>query len=194
MILGDAWFSGKKSKCVEFGHCQAQLEYGEWKLRFLGRAFGVETRQWLSTTMTAPAGTKRQPFYRFLTRSHHKFTALHRRFYVDDKKRVTDYVVKHFSDISLAVWFMDDGSIEYNNGKVKAFKISAGGFSLEDANALKEAIFLKTGIIFKIYLEKKKYPCLKVSDAHNRALFLTVVRQYIHPSMMYKIQTVRPTV
>lgn len=186
-LLGDASFAGKEKKHILFGHCEKQKNYGEWKLYSISKWFSVASKSCLAKGMTSPSG-KRSNFYRFWTRSDHRFTALYKRMYIDGKKTITPEILKHFNEISLAVLFMDDGCKETFEGKIKAFKISIGDFSLNEVNLLADHIRKTFNLECKVYLEHKKYPCIKFTKKENKEKFVKLIKKHIHPSMLYKIQ------
>lgn len=186
-LLGDASFSGKKNKHIMFGHCEKQKEYGEWKLEIISKLYGVGSNSCLAKGMTSPNGN-RQNFYRFWTTTHHKFTSLYNEMVVDGKKEITDKIIKRFSPLSLAILFMDDGCKETCNGKIKAFKISLGGFSEESVRKLANKITMDFGIETKVYLEHGKYPCIKITRNESKERFVNLVIDHIHKSMLYKFQ------
>ncbi|HLD91111.1 MAG TPA: hypothetical protein VI911_08880 [Patescibacteria group bacterium] len=188
-LLGDSSFAGKKNKHILFGHCEKQKDYGKWKLDLISTEYGVGSKMCLAKSMTSPSG-KRQNFYRFWTTVHHKFTSLYYRMIVDGKKRITDYVLKHFNEISLAILFMDDGSKESHKGKLKAFKFSLGGFPKEDVIKLSNLLLEKFNIHSKVYLEHNFYPYIRIGKKEDKERFINLIKDYIHPDMLYKIQVV----
>ena len=101
---------------------------------------------------------------------------------------VTPYILKYFDEVALAILFMDDGCKETFNGKIKTFKISIGGFTLDEVNLLAKHIEKKFDLNTKVYLEQKKYPCIKFTKKENKEKFVKIIRPYLHPSMLYKIQ------
>ena len=186
-LLGDASFSGKVKKHILFGHCEKQKEYGEWKLKLIGKWFNVKTKSCIAKGTTSP-NNFRTKFYRFWTGSDHRFTALFKRMVINNKKNITNYSLKYFTEISLAVLFMDDGRKETYKGKIKTFKFSLGGFSINEVTKLSLHIEQKFNIRTKMYLEHRKYPCLKITGKENKENFVKLIKPYIHPSMLYKIQ------
>ena len=186
-LLGDANFFGKKNKGVMFGHCAKQYEYGQWKLSVISRGFKIGSKECLAKSMTSPSGN-RTAFYKFWTTSSYKITAIHKRMVVNGKKDITEYALKHMGVIGLAILFMDDGCKETNKGKIRAFKISLGGFRKESVDRFALHIKAEYDIDSKVYLEHGQYPCIKFTTQRNRDMFVNLIKPYLHQSMLYKIQ------
>lgn len=186
-LLGDTSFHGKKNKGLLFGHCEHQRGYGEWKLNLISTWFSVSTKSCLAKGMTSPS-KKRTNFYRFWTTSDHRFTALYKRMVINGKKTITPKLLKNFNEISLAVLFMDNGCKETCKGKIKTFKISMGSSSLEEMKLLADHIKSKFNLDSKVYLEHRKYPCIKFTRKENKEKFVNLIKPYMHIDMLYKIQ------
>lgn len=186
-LLGDTSFSGKKNKHILFGHCEKQKNYGVWKLMLIGKLFHVATRHCEAKGMEH-SSYKRTKFYRFWTVCDHRFTALYRRMVPNGKKQITPYVLSHFNEISLAFLFMDDGCKETAKGRIRSYKFSLGSFSLSEVTSLAKLIKDKWDINSTVFLEKKKYPSIKISKNEDRKKFVQLIQPFLHPDMMYKIQ------
>lgn len=78
---------------------------------------------------------------------------------------------------SLAIWYLDDGSLDRNE-----MRISASGRSVEDKKILATRIAELTGV--SLYVTKKGLRCGAKEDTLK---FLTALAPYIHKSMKYKL-------
>jgi hypothetical protein len=102
-LLGDGYLrivSGRKNALFEVNHSYSQKEYVDWKFNMLNSICrsGPKMRH----------GNGGRVAYRFNTRQNNELTGLHRKFYEEGKKVVPKELL--LDPISLAVWFMDDGS------------------------------------------------------------------------------------
>lgn len=103
-----------------------------------------------------------------------------------------ELINKYISPISLAFWLMDDGQLQSNKGKTKKTKVlkfNTQGFKKEDQIKLIGVLKNKFGIEFQLVEENrfnKKYFSLKL-DNKNSLKFIELVKDYIHPTLYYKI-------
>jgi hypothetical protein len=110
-ILGDArleWHG--RGVRLTLNHSVAQKSYLEWK------------RQELASLHPSPLflhAETRYPFWRFVTRIHPLLDELWNKFYVDGTKQVPHDIDRLLvAPKTLAVWFMDDGTIDKRQGSL----------------------------------------------------------------------------
>lgn len=84
------------------------------------------------------------------------------------------------TDISIAVWFMDDGT--RNNC---SYYLHTEGFSMEDVKYLQGLLLEKYNILTSIHMFHEK-PVIYVR-AGSREIFTSLVSPYICKSMRYKL-------
>ena len=102
-LLGDGYLRiipGRRNAFLEVNHSFSQREYVDWKYSIL-------------KDITVSAPKKRvidnvRVAYRFYTKQHPEITQLYKMFYKNGAKIIPDNI--HITPLSLAVWFMDDGS------------------------------------------------------------------------------------
>lgn len=102
-LLGDGYLRivpGRRNAFLEVNHSFSQKEYVDWKYSIL-------------KDITVSAPKKRvidnvRIAYRFYTKQHPEITRLYKIFYKNGKKIIPNNI--HLTPLSLAVWFMDDGS------------------------------------------------------------------------------------
>ncbi len=102
-ILGDGYiriFPGRKNALLEINHSFKQKEYVEWKYKMLHNVVGSMPK--------ARKGNGMRIAYRFYTKQLSELSQFHALFYNKGKKIIPDNLI--LDQISLAVWFMDDGS------------------------------------------------------------------------------------
>src|SRR3989344_2867808 len=101
-MLGDGYIrrvNGRRDAFLEMNHSLTQKDYVDWKysiLKNLTRS-GPKSRKGNGTRIA----------YRFFTKQHPEFTKMMVLFYRGKKKCIPDLIL---DPISLAVWYMDDGS------------------------------------------------------------------------------------
>src|SRR5215468_7300383 len=98
-LLGDGSMRCKTNALLEINHSIHQRSYVDWKFGHLADL--------VTTPPKMRAGNGRRVAYRFVTRSVPALTPYYRLFYKDGRKRVPNV---ELAPLSLAVWFMDDGS------------------------------------------------------------------------------------
>ena len=79
--------------------------------------------------------------YYFSTRYLREFQDIYNLFYPNGKK-IVPYNIKEIftSPLSLAIWYMDDGSLDYRPKDHYAFYLASNCFSVEDSNRLKNIL------------------------------------------------------
>ncbi|OGG67033.1 hypothetical protein A2Z56_00200 [Candidatus Kaiserbacteria bacterium RIFCSPHIGHO2_12_45_16] len=172
-ILGDGYIrivSGRQNAFLEINHSVSQTEYVLWKYNVLKgiRAGAPKVRN----------GNGKRKAIRFYTRQSSELAELKSIFYIDNVK-----VIPHdlqLDSVSLAVWFMDDGS----RCRESDVYLNTQQFDIESQliliRALKklglDATLNKDKQYFRIRFLKKSIPKL-----------FELIESTIIPSMKYKI-------
>jgi hypothetical protein len=177
-LLGDGSISnGKKSNgkkgyygcesIFEVKHGPKQKEYLFWKYEKLKNLCKSEPKE------------MKNGQWRLRTFHHPYFSALRRKWYPNDKKTIPSQL--NLSDLSIAVWYMDDGSISKQSNFLKLHTCS---FSKKDHLKLIEILFN-----FGIKSEMKIYSGYKnlIIDLDSRKRFVNLIKGKVHESMKYKI-------
>ena len=176
-MLGDGSIKqeGRMAAFYREEHGQAQKAYVQWK----ERAFGKLCRK--------PSDNAHG--YGFSTVTLHELARIRPKFYSLNKryKHITTELLEQLSPLSLAVWYMDDGTNDRQKRGGNKKTIYLHRLTEEECRAF-EAVFaskfgLKCGI--------KYYP----KGASSRIAFYgkeadkfeDIVRPYCHPSMAYKL-------
>jgi len=107
-------------------------------------------------------------------------------FYTEKGKRITSKILDNLfsSFFSLAIWYMDDGSLNKGRGRVT---LHTEGFTYEENLLIKEALANKLNIEAKVYPNRKRglyFLCLNRPNARS---FFDIIYPYIIPSMEYKL-------
>ena len=193
-VLGDSSLCGRKNKYFFTGHSIDQEGLVDLKSKVLSKFYPVSITSNISKFKSGYSVNTRTDFKKMWTTSHHKLTAIYKLIYDENgKKTINEKTLKYFNEVSLAVLFMDDGCKEtaWNRAKtiktIRAFKISLGSFSVKEVELLQDHIYKTFNIETKLYMEKRKYPCLKITTKENREKFVNLIEPYIENSVKYKI-------
>ncbi|MFA6974790.1 MAG: hypothetical protein WC237_02430 [Candidatus Paceibacterota bacterium] len=114
-----------------------------------------------------------------------------RKIFYENRRKIVPHSIKNIlnSPISLAVWFMDDGTLDYREKSHYSFSISADDFTVEETKLLQEALKENFGINSTIQTPSsrgKRYTKLYIGK-NGRERFLEIVRPYILSCFMYKL-------
>ena len=96
--------------------------------------------------------------------------------YVDNKKTVTLDYLNRLDELGLAVWFMDDGS--YGT-------LSTHSFTKEENELISK--WFKDRWDIKTTVKQYKNRDLYYIQINSMAKFASIIKEYIHPTMIYKI-------
>lgn len=171
-LLGDGYIrqvKGRRNAFLEINHSITQKEYVEWKYEILKNLTrnGPKSRK----------GNGNRIAYRFFTKQHPEFTKIMNLFYKDKKKCIPDLVL---DPMSLAVWFMDDGSRCSKNNVY----LNTQQFSKDNQYKLLK-ILEKIGLSGTLNKDKEYYR-IRFTSSSIPKLF-GIIEKYIIPSMKYKI-------
>lgn len=172
-LLGDGTLrkQGTRTNALfEVNHCFEAKAYVDWKYSFF-RAF-------VRTPPKSRKGNGRRVAYRFTTRSLTVFTEMFMRFYEGTTK-----VIPHDLDlnpVTLAVWFMDDGSRNRNS-----FYLNTQQFCMKDQILLQERLHVEYGIDSTLNRDKHYWRIRIRTDSAER--LRSYVRPFLHEYFQYKL-------
>lgn len=200
LLLGDGYIDPKGRIYIE--HCKEQLEYCIYKAKLLhsvvgGKDINVQlferkrtslnsNRQWRSGDVFITCKFKKQ--------SKH-FIPIRQLLYPNNKKTITKEVLEYLTPLSIALWWMDDGSLtrrKQKNGSPGPYMLRLYTFLSFEENALIRQYFIdKYNVYWNIQTanqEKDQY-YLYCSQEQGKK-FLEIVRDIIIknvPQMSYKL-------
>jgi hypothetical protein len=172
-LLGDGHlraFSGRRNALLEVNHSYKQKDYVEWKYNILKN---------VSASPPKPRnGNGQRIAYRFHSKQLPELTEFYSLFYRGGKKVVPQSV--ELDPISLAVWYMDDGSYCRNSDVY----LNTQQFERENQKRLVRALkklgldttLNKDKIYFRLRFLKSSLPRLK-----------ELLKDLVIPSMRYKL-------
>ena len=126
----------------------------------------------------------------FSTRYLKELTELRDKFYGRHKKIIPSDIIKMLkSSLSLAVWYMDDGTLDWRPKDHYAFSVATHCFSIEDNYRLIETlkkIFRVSATVQTTLIRGKRYPRIYIG-ATGRNRFLKVIKPYILSCFFHKL-------
>ena len=102
-LLGDGYMRivpGRQNAFLEINHSLSQRDYVEWKYEVLKNVSAGAPK--------VRAGNNKRQAIRFYTRQSPELTEIFNQFYFNKTKLIPEDLI--LDPVSLAVWFMDDGS------------------------------------------------------------------------------------
>jgi len=168
-LLGDGAMRCKNNALLEINHSFKQRAYVDWKYQQL--------RRLVATPPKKRFGRNGRIAYRFTTLSIPALTKIYKKFYLNGQKRIPDGL--RLTNLSLAVWFMDDGCRSR-----RAAYFNTQKFSMIEQRRLIRLLRAK-GITADINRDKK-YWRLRVAVASMKRL-KGLIQPYILPSLRYKL-------
>lgn len=170
--LGDANIElNSNTKAVQarfrLGHCLKQRPYMEYKMSLLGSLWNGKI------TIDSDSVTAR-------SKCHPLFTEYYHKFYGTGKKIIPKDLLYKLDPMGLAILYMDDGSYS------KSVNLFLCGFSEEDQMLFQKFLLEKFNIQSTLHKTGKCYTKIYIK-AESTQLFFTLIRPYVHKSMLYKI-------
>jgi hypothetical protein len=149
LLLGDGHLETQnkgRTYRLKVEHAAGQADYTEWIFE--------QFKEWI------PGGVYRKSKYGreyvgISSVSHGALRFYAQQFYVNGKKRIPPLIAKLTKEVSLAVWFMDDGS--WKSGKHRTFIIHALGYSRSELEMMQKVLLEKFDITTSVHRQKKKY-------------------------------------
>ena len=137
-----------------------------------------------------PQQRKDNSQWRLLTKYDKTLLPLYRLFYHHDKKIIPSDIRKHLKDpVSLAVWYMDDGSLDWRIHDHFSFCLATNCFSLEEQKYLQECLKENFGVessIHKTTIRGSLQYRLYIGK-QGRKKFQELIQPYIVKSFLYKL-------
>ncbi len=184
LLLGDGHLetqNGGRTYRLKVEHGSAQREYLEWLAR--------EFQDWLlSGSYEKRKGAKL--VYGFTTVSHPAFRFYGAQFYEHGKKRIPPLIKELMSQLSLAIWFLDDGSAK--SSKHRSLVIHSLGYTKKDLVLVQDAL---RGFGIESSLHKQRNGSFRIYLPHEGSL---IIEQFVRPilnevsSLAYKVENIKP--
>lgn len=128
--------------------------------------------------------------HRFVTKSSLELGELRNTFYHGGRKSIPSNIGDILDDpISLAVWYMDDGTLDRRNKYHFNSMFASYCFTFEECEALKNVLQDNFGVkisVTRCKMRGKYYPRLYIwSESMEK--FVDTIKPFVHPIFKYKI-------
>lgn len=180
-LLGDGHLETQtngKTYRLKIEHAYSQKDYVDWLYEELKTLAAGPPRVKLQKV-----GGKQYKKYWFNTVASPSLRFYAQQFYIGKLKLVPKLIHRWLSPLSLAIWFMDDGSIKSRYHKAKI--INTQSFNKEDVNRLIKVLADKYGIKAKLRKQKEGYQIYLLSETIIK--FEKLIKPYIISAMKYKL-------
>jgi hypothetical protein len=177
-LLGDGGIRYRGKECrLHIKHSINQLPFVDYKREVFCNITSMEVRKFSQTF-----GKKDYVFAEFVTLTHSEFTKYYRLFYPFLKKQVPNNIDTLLVDpLSLAVWFMDDGSAEYAGASLQTHS-----FTKKDVESLINCIRENFNIDASKRLNKGRWIIYFPKASMSR--LREVIEKYMLKEFMYKLE------
>ena len=181
LLLGDGYLEFNKFKAsrLQVKQSNNKQEYVSWLYDHFNELVKTSPKQRTDTLQ-----------WYFSTRSLVELEVWRQIFY-QDKRKIVPRNIKSLlvSPLTLAVWFMDDGTLDFREKSHCSFTLSTDSFSVEEVFLLQEALLENFGIKSSIQTPRsrgKQYTKLYIGKK-GRDIFLKNIRPYILNCFAYKL-------
>lgn len=183
-LLGDSFIEKRCNNIrISFQQENSNVEYLFWLWNLLSEAkYCTNIKPKLRTRIGK--GGKIRFYYKFNTYTFSNLNYIYYDFYKNNSlfKRVPDNIYDYLTPLAFACWIMDDG-IRVGAG----IKLVTNGFIKEDVILLVNVLFLKWAIKASIHKSGKKDQWVIYIPKAFIFLIQNLVKDFIVPSMLYKI-------
>ena len=177
-LLGDGHLETQdkgKTYRLKIEHQLSQNDYTEWLYSHL--------KEWIRNGIYRKTKANGKEYVGFTTYSHGAFRFYGQQFYTDGKKKIPKLIKKFLDPISLAIWFMDDGSWKSKNHKT--FIIHTLGFVKKDLEVVQKVMIEKFNIKTSLHRQKDKYWRLYINSESAKD-FENIIKPYTDPIQSMK--------
>jgi hypothetical protein len=180
-ILGDG--------CLEFGGfhgTRLQIKQKEDRKEYVFWLY----KELIDLCKTSPKQRKDNQQWYFSTRSTVELTEIYRFFYPNGKKIIPRNIFNLVkAPLTLAIWYMDDGGLDWRHKDHYAFTISTDSFQLRKIHLLINLLKENFGVEATVYnslCRGKRYPKIYIG-AKGRDKFLSLIKPHVLECFSYKL-------
>lgn len=184
-LLGDGslrFNKSSKSSTLVLVHSHKQEEYLNWKVDLL-RPFFTHNEP----LRREHNGYGQTILLEYASITHPFLSEVRNMLYPNGIKIISKELLKNIDKLALAVWFMDDGSL---NKRYGTMSISTNSFTYEEHLILESWFLEKWDIPIKIEKQKQRSGKITYSTRINRSVshkLIDIISPYIPDCMKYKI-------
>lgn len=181
IVLGNGCIAkhGIKNKSYRLivEHYERQKDFLMWKKDILGNFVNVINKR--------EDKKKNSIIYSFTTATHNGFKFYRDLFYDGNKKVIQDELINHISPLSLAAWFLDDGTLVKNVN----MKLSTNSFTKEENEKLQWMLKYNFDIRSKVceYTRNNKKYYYMSFNKRNSLKMTEIIAPYSIECMQYKL-------
>lgn len=189
LLIGDGTISN--NNVFKIAHCKEQQDYLEWKIKQLNEA-GIRNNGLKWYISTKGYNTGKQVCYTQLNIL--PFIKVLRRVVYKPNKKLNRKLLNRLSAREIAIWYMDDGHINYrkSNGKIHGFYIKiATCLPKEELQEIIDYFKEVWDIQFYMFHEGKKEDSYSLCCGTKEGIkFINIIKKYVEqvPSMKHKIE------
>lgn len=191
-LLGDGTVSRETVRKSHYSavHGSPQKAYCEWKHSIL---HGLVRQKTVSKVAKGRGSYSKGPKYRFFTKANGEISEMRRQFYPDGVKIIPQSALAELTEVGLAFWFMDDGTVSAPKGShsyyYREVRLCTNAFTEEDCLRAAQWFKSRWGIRATVGWARKdkKQPLIRIFNKDAERLLL-LVAPYIHPCMQYKLK------
>lgn len=184
MVLGDGHLnlSGRSTNAhMDFAHSSKQKDYAVWKSDILGQLTDV-----LVTEGVITVKGKEYEKVRVLSKTNPLYTHLWKRFYHNGRKTIDHFLMNSLTPLGLAIWYQDDGHLK-NHENYLTPMLETNCFNVAEHEIMTKSLADKFQLEFRANHLNAKYLMLRLRRK-DREKFFSIIKDFIHPSMEYKIK------
>ena len=181
LLLGDGSLEFDKFKAsrLQIKQAESRAEYVFWLHDFFR-----------DITKTPPQQRKDTKQWYFGTRYVRDLESWRSLFYLNGKKIVPSTIEELIqSPATLAIWFMDDGTLDYRERYHYSFSLSTDSFSREEVKILSRVLWNRFGIKSSVQYplcRGKRYAKLYIGK-DGRDVFLKIIQPFVLSCFSYKL-------
>ncbi len=184
-LMGDGALSPTRSGCgarLRWGHAAKQAAYGDWKASLFANLHVSR-----STNAKGAVFHDVQPLV--------ELASLREAVYVDGMKVLSEGYLKQLTPLSLAIWYMDDGSFashakglqERTAGGSGRSEICVQAFEPGSRERLRAHLADTWGINARLIDKGSRRQAFLVFSKDETTKFHALIAPFVHPSMEYKL-------
>lgn len=192
LLLGDANVQIFQKSVEQATTARLRIVHTTKQLDYLKHKFGLfksYVRQKKVSFICEKNGRKTYDKCYFNTKTLKEFAFFYHLFYQKDPKEgkiikvVPRLIHRYLEPITLAYWFMDDGSLKWK-GRSKAVRICTDSFSKQEVELLVRLLNEKYDLKASTFKARSR---LRIYIPNNQGEWSKLISKHIHPSMVYKI-------
>lgn len=184
LLLGDGHLETQnhgRTYRLKVEHGSDQREYLNW--------LSDEFSEWIHREPYEKVRKNGDVNYGFTTYSHGSLRFYGKQFYPEGKKVIPKLIYRFLTPLSLAIWYMDDGSIK--SRRHKTYILHTLGYSKNDLIRVQKSFESKFGIKASLHRQKNRYWRLYISSESSEK-FKQIINPHIIESMRYKLNNTLP--